>query len=280
MRVFVSADMEGITGVATPTDVVQSEADYPAGRDRMVADVNAAVAGACEAGAGAVLVNDAHSSMTNLPRADLDERARLVRGNTKPRSMVQGLDEGHDVALFVGYHAMAGTPRAVLNHTFVGQELVRVRVDGTEAGELGCNARYAHASGVPVGLVTGDDAVCREADREVPGAERVAVKDGVDRFTADCRPPGETEPAIREAAASAVERAQEGDLRVPTVGEPATIAFEWSATNHAHRAAMAPGVEREGGRTTRVAADTYPAAYEEAIGMLRAGMSGTDEFYG
>lgn len=280
MRVFISADMEGVTGVATPADVVQGESGYQAGQERMVADVNAAVQGAAEAGADAILVNDSHSSMTNLPRADLDDRARLIRGNSKPRSMVQGLDADHDVALLVGYHAKAGTPGAVLNHSYLGSSLLRVRVDGDEVGELGCNARLAHSLGVPVGLVTGDDAVCREARRELPSPETVAVKDGVDRFTADCRPPAETEPDIRAAATTAVERARDGDLAVPDVRAPATIEFDWATTNPAHRAAMMAGVERVDGRTTAVAGDTYDEAYEAAIGMMRAGAGAVSDTYG
>lgn len=280
MRVFISADMEGVSGVAAPTDVVQGEADYEAGRALMAGDVNAAVEGACAAGADAVLVNDSHSSMTNVRRDDLDDRADLIRGNTKPRSMVQGLTADHDVAFLVGYHAKAGTPGAVLNHTFVGQELVRARVDGREAGELGLNARFAHAQGVPVGLVTGDDRTVVEAEEELPAPETVAVKDGVDRFSARCRAPAEAQEEIREAARRAVERADEGDLVPGDVPEPTTVTYEWAATNHAHRAAMTPGVEREGGRTTRVRADAYVDAYEAAMGMLRAGASGSDEFYG
>lgn len=279
MRVFVSADMEGVTGIATPEDVVKGEPGYAAGQARMVADVNAAVEGAVEAGADEVLVNDAHFTMTNLPRADLDDRARLVRGNSKPRSMMQGLDADHDVALMVGYHARAGTAGGVLNHTYLGWELVRVRVDGDEVGELGCNARLAGALGVPLGLVTGDDAVCREADRELPEPETVSVKTGTDRYAADCRPPAETEPDIRQAATRAVERARDGDLSPPPVTEPATVEFDWATTNQAHRAAMMPGVERVADRTTAVAGD-YPGVYDDAIGMLRAGASDVNEFYG
>lgn len=280
MRVFISADMEGVTGIATPADVVKGEPDYDDGQELMVGDVNAAVEGAAEAGADEILVNDSHSSMTNLPRARLDDRATLVRGNTKPRSMMQGLSADHDVVFFVGYHAKAGTPTGVLNHTYVGHELVRARANGAEVGELGCNARLAFAEGVPVGLVTGDEAATAEARDELESPETVAVKRGTDRFSAVCRPPSETRPDIRAAAKRAVQRARDGDLGVPSVTEPSRIAFEWSATNHAERASRLPGITREGGRTTVVEADSYPEAFESAIAMLRAGSAGRDELYG
>lgn len=283
MRVFISADMEGVSGVATPEDVVRGEPEYDRGTDLLHGDVNAAVAGAVAGGATDVLVNDSHSSMRNLDRARLDDRATLIRGNTKPRSMMEGVAD-RDVAFFVGYHAMAGTAGAVLNHTFFGSKLHRLRVDGAEAGELGWNARLAAAEGVPVGLATGDDATVAEARDELGETpETVAVKEGVDRFTARCRPADEARAGIRRAAERAVGAAEAGDLDGPAVGadgEPTRIEADWVTTNLAARAAGAPGVERAGDRSTAVEADAYPAAYEAAVGMLRAGGAGEDEFYG
>jgi len=280
MDVFVSADMEGITGVAAAEDVVDGEPEYDRGTELLHGDVNAAVEGAVAGGADTVLVNDAHSSMRNLDRGRLDDRATLVRGNTKPRSMMQGLTASYDVALFVGYHASAGTPGAVLNHTFFAHELIQLAVDGQAVGELGWNARLAGALGVPVGLVTGDDATIAEANGELSDPETVAVKEGIDRFTAVCRPTSETGPAIEDAAQRAVERAGDDDLAIPTVAEPATVAATWATTNQAARAAGAPGVVREDGRRTSVTAQRYPAAYEATVGMLRAGGDGTDHHYG
>lgn len=280
MQVFISADMEGITGIADARDVVKGESDYADGQELMVGDVNAAVEGALAAGAESVVVNDSHASMTNVPRADLHEEARLIRGSSKPRSMMQGLARDHDVAFFVGYHAKAGTSRAVLNHTFIGHELLRVRVNDREVGELGWNAGLAAAFDVPVGLVTGDDRTATEARLTLDEVETVAVKDGIDRFTADCRPPGETRPAIRDAAERAVERAASGEFDQPEIEEPVVVEADWSATNQALRASGLPGVERLGGRTTRVEAGTYPDAYEASVAMLRAGAAGRNEWYG
>ncbi|WP_331236378.1 M55 family metallopeptidase [Natronorarus salvus] len=274
MRVFVSADMEGVSGIATAADVVKGCEEYPPGQELLHGDVNAAV----EAGAIDVVVNDAHSTMRNLDRSRLDDRAALIRGSTKPRSMVEGLCRDHDVALFVGYHAMAGTENAVLNHTFLAHELLRLRVDEDEVGELGWNARFAAALGVPVGLVTGDDATCAEASVELGEVETVAVKEGIDRFSARCRPVEECEGEIREAARRAVERAGEFTVRAPD--EPTRIEADWSATNHAAHAGGLPGIERVDGRTTAVEAECYPEAFERAIAMCRAGAAGRNEFYG
>lgn len=280
MQVFISADMEGVTGVATPADVVKDEPEYEGGVDHLHGDVNAAIEGAFDAGADDVLVNDAHSTMRNLDRARLDERATLIRGGSKPRSMVQGLTPDHDVALFVGYHAKAGTAGAVLNHTFLGHALVRLAVDGIEVGELGWNARFAGSMGVPVGLVTGDDATAAEADVEVPDAETVAVKRGIDRFSAACRPAAETGPEIREAAHRAVSRAAESDLGVTEASTPATMTATWATTNQAARAAGPTEVDRDGGRQTSVTGEAYESVFERTVAMVRAGAAGVDEYYG
>ena len=281
MQVFVSADMEGITGIAASEDVVRGEPEYERGKELLHGDVNAAVDGAFAGGATDVLVNDSHSKMRNLDRASLDERATLIRGNTKPRSMMQGLDRDHDLACFVGYHAMAGTAGAVLNHTFFASELLRLRVDGTEVGELGWNAGLADALGVPVGLVTGDDATAAEARAQLgEDPETVVVKDGVDRFTARCRPPSETADDIRAAAERAVTRAAAGDFAVESANDSTSVEADWATTNLAARAAGAPGVERTADRTTAVERKSYDAAYDAAVAMLRAGGAGSDEFYG
>ncbi|WP_049969669.1 M55 family metallopeptidase [Haladaptatus cibarius] len=282
MNVFVSADMEGITGIADPRDVVKGEFDYDAGRELMVGDVNAAVAGAVAGGAEHVLVNDSHSSMTNLSRCALHDSARLIRGGTKPRSMMQGLTADHDVAFFVGYHGKAGTQKAVLNHTFYPQILVSLRVNDAEVGELGWNAGLAGSLDVPVGLVTGDDATEVEARDELEDVETAVVKDGIDRFTADCLPPEDAREQIRTAAERAVRRVgDEGnEFSQPVPDEPVAIEADWATTNQAARSAGLPSVERISGRTTRVEGDGYADAFDASVAMLRAGGAGRNEWYG
>ncbi len=218
--------------------------------------------------------------MTNLPRDALHESARLIRGGTKPRSMMQGLADDHDLAVFVGYHARAGTPRAVLNHTFYPHELVSLRANDTEVGELGWNAGLAASLGVPVGLVTGDDATAAEARDELGDAETAVVKDGINQFTADCLPPEDSRARIRGAAERAVRRAASEEFDQPVPDEPVAIEADWATTNQAARAAETQSVERVVGRTTRVEADSYVAAFEASVAMLRAGGAGRNEWYG
>ncbi len=273
--------MEGISGITSPEDVTKGEPEYRRGQELFHSDVNAVIEGAVSAGATEVLVNDAHSTMRNLDRTQLDERAQLIRGNTKPRSMMQGLSAEYDGVLFVGYHSKAGTPDGVLNHTFFGWKLVRLRVNDREVGEIGWNAGLAGALDVPVVLVTGDDTTADEARAELGDeVETVEVKRGIDRFTARCRPVQETRAELRERAENAVSRASNGVGTGPEIDTPIRIEADWATTNQAAHAAAVPSITRTDGRTTRVESDNYPDSYELSVAMLRAGGTETDAHYG
>ena len=135
MKVFISVDMEGVTGLTDPEDVLPDGADYARGRVFMTGDANAAILGAYDAGATEVLVNDSHWTMRNLLLEDLDPRARMIKGFQKPMCMVQGLDSSYDAAVFVGYHSCAGTGGGVLNHTLLGKEVQNLLLNGEPIGE-------------------------------------------------------------------------------------------------------------------------------------------------
>src|SRR5438105_15962278 len=123
--------------------------------------------------------------MYNLPAEDLDPRAKLILGSPKvPGSMMQGFGPEFEVALFVGYHAAAGTEAAVLDHTYAGRVLYDVRVNGESWTEAELNAALAGLDGVPVGLVTGDDKVCATVTRRLAGVRVVPVKQGMGRGVA------------------------------------------------------------------------------------------------
>lgn len=281
MKVFISADMEGISGIADARDVVKGQADYIDGQDLFLGDVEAAVEGARAAGADEILVNDSHTTMTNLPAARMPDGVRLCRGSTKHRTMMTGVeDDDVGVAFFVGYHAMAGTPNAILNHTFFVHEVHRTFVNEVEVGEIGLNVGFAHHFDVPVGLITGDDKTAIESTELLGDVETAVVKHGIDRFSGEFLPLDEARGRIREGATRAVERAMDGDFDQFEFDPPFTLGVEWATTNQAYQAAQIPCVDRVDGRTTTVSADTYPVAYDAAAAMLRTGYAGTNEWYG
>ena len=179
----------------------------------MVGETNAAVDGALAAGATDVLVNDSHGGMYNLTPAEIHPQARLLQGQ-KAWSMVAGAErptdgrdwEPFDVALFVGYHARAGHGTGTIAHTFSGRP-VETRLNGRPTGEYGLNGAALGSWGIPVGMVTGDDALAAEVAEWLPWAERVVVKQGHGTNAAASLHPERARALIGEAAERAVRRA-------------------------------------------------------------------------
>ena len=255
MRVYVSVDMEGVTGLTDPEEMHAGGRGYERGCELMTADANAAVEGAFAAGAEAVLVNDAHGSTKNLRIDLLDPRATLIRGPGKPMRMAQGLTADFQAACFVGYHARAGVPHGVLNHTWMGKEIQNVYLNGEICGETRLVAAFAGFLGVPVVLVTGDEAVCEEARELLGDVETVAVKKGIDKFAAELLPPSAAQAAIREATARALGRL--ADFRPYVLDPPYTLAVEWNSTAIAAGCAIIPGTRQTGPRHTEFSTDDY-----------------------
>ncbi|WP_214323424.1 M55 family metallopeptidase [Nonomuraea sediminis] len=256
MRVYLSVDMEGVTGLTDPEEMHAGKRGYERGCELMTADANAAVNGAHDAGASAVLVNDAHGSTKNLRIDLLDPRATLIRGPGKAQRMAHGLDGSFDAACFVGYHAMAGVPDGVLNHTWMGKEIQNVYLNGTACGETRVVAACAGYHGVPVVLVTGDEAVGEEARALLGDVETVAVKKGIDKFSAELLPPSVAQARIREAAARALDRLP--DFAPYVEPAPYTLGVEWNSTAIASAAALIPGVKLAGPRHTEFTTDEFP----------------------
>lgn len=206
MQIYISADMEGITGLVDAQDVQPGGADYERGRVMMTEDVNAAVRGAVAAGASRILVNDAHGPMRNLLPDLLHPAAELVRGRPKPMGMLEGLDESFDAAICVGYHARAGV-LGVLSHSFMGHEIEDMWLDEHAVGEIGLVHATAAALGVPIVLLTGDDMASAEMTDWDPGVATVPVKRARDRFAAELRAVPDARHAIETAATAALQAA-------------------------------------------------------------------------
>ncbi|MEU3916099.1 M55 family metallopeptidase [Streptomyces sp. NPDC029721] len=277
MKILISADMEGATGVTWPADVLPGTPQWERCRGMFTSDVNAAVLGFYEGGADQVLINEAHWTMRNLLLEELDGRAEMITGRHKSLSMVEGVQHGDvDGVAFVGYHTGAGT-EGVLAHTYLANSLTGVWLDGLRASEGVLNAHVVAEYGVPVILVTGDDLTCVDAAGYAPDARTVAVKDHVSRYAAVCRTPARTAADIRAAAKEAVKLAVRHE---PVRGGPHTMEVEFDAEHLSMAATVVPGVERtgerriaytsgtmyEGIRTFKAVTTVVSAALEEQYG--------------
>ena len=275
MKVYISADMEGVTGVTPSQAVIPGRSQYERFRGLLTADVNAAIEGASTGGATEFLVNEAHDGMRNILLEDLDGRAEIIVGQRKPHSMMQGF-EGSDLVFLVGYHARAGTG-GILSHTFYSPTVVTgVELNGEPCSEARMNATLAGLGGIPIGLVTGDDLACAEAESLYPGVRTASVKTAIDRYTARCLSPGAAHGRIREAAERAAGRL--ADLTPYTPEPPYSFTVEFATASAASSVLLFPGLERVDDRRVSWTHEDYETAFKMFIGVMR--LARTDPDYG
>ena len=248
MKIYIAVDMEGISGINSHEYVVRTERLYPTGQRLMTADVNAAVRGAFDGGADEVIVADVHGASGNLLAEALDPRAKLLAGTPyKPRFPF--LDEQVNGMFLLGYHAMAGTLHANLEHTMNSRSWHKCCVNERPYGELGIDAEIAAESLVPVVMVSGDDKLCEDACAWLPGVETAMVKQGLGRQSALCLSPQYGNDVVYRHARKAVERLAAGErFSMPVVNSPARVAITYKMMPDAD-AANVYGTKRLDGYT-------------------------------
>ena len=205
-KVYISVDMEGISGISGDDQLSQGGVEYGRSRKLMVEDANAAIRGAIAAGATDILVNDSHGGQRNLLPEDLHPAARLISHSFKRYGMMEGLDETFDAVIFIGYHAKADHPGGLFAHT--GSGVVRdLEINGRSVGEGGMNAALAAWFGVPVVMVTGDDVAVRQVKESAPSAHGVDVKRAINTRAVELKPLAKAREEIERTAREAVQSA-------------------------------------------------------------------------
>jgi D-amino peptidase len=270
LKVYISADMEGITGVVHADQTTSASGEYAAARRWMTEDVNAAILGALDAGATEIVVNDSHGSMRNIIADDLHPRALLISGTPKPLGMMEGIDASFDAVLFIGYHAKAGTVDATLDHTISGGTVYSIKINGIEMPELGINALVAGSYDVPVVMVSGDKAVCAQA-REILGADvqTAQVKEAIGRLAAKHLSFESARKLIRQQAKSGIEKRK--DARAFKLKAPYVFELTYLRSSQADNAISVPGVKRVGARSIQLESGDYVAGYKFLRAMISLG---------
>ena len=237
MKVFVSVDMEGISGITIPEQVRRSESHYQTARRFMTWDANACAEGCFRAGAKKVVIWDAHGSGFNMLWDEMDPRVELQQGRRDEGRMA---DIGEfDALILLGYHAMAGTQSAVLEHTMSSAAWQNFWMNGKKAGEFAIDAGIAGDAGVPTIMVSGDDKLCTEARQWIEGIHTAQVKTGLSKFgarflsrekaqqvitnTAEeaCRDCTKIKPLVHEKPVTMrLERVERGEIPGLSAGKP------------------------------------------------------------
>jgi D-amino peptidase len=268
MKLLIVDDMEGISGVVDWSHVDSRNAEYQRFRKIMTDEVNAAIEGAFDGGVDEVVVSDGHGGGKNILIEVLDARARLNSGFPSRYQMVEGVDNGVDAMLMVGYHARYGTQGGILAHTF-SLSVVNAWLNDRLVGEIGFNASVAGHFGVPVLMISSDQAGCNEAAELIPGIETVPVKQGSGIFAAECLPPDVSQKQIRETAARVVSRFKGGKSPAPvSTSTPITLTVEFNNAANADRVSNAPGVVRIDGRKVKIEVADMTEAYGTMFMML------------
>ncbi|MEW5899866.1 MAG: M55 family metallopeptidase [Acidobacteriota bacterium] len=246
LKVFISVDMEGISGVISGEETGKEGKDYGLFRQLMTEEANAAIEGALEAGATEVVVRDAHGSALNILPNLLHPEAFLIREWSQgPLDMMEGLDQTFAAVFFIGYHAQAGTPDAVLKHTIAGT-IYDLKLNGKIVPEAGLNAAIAGYFGVPVALVTGDLAVTLQAKEILGEVSTVAVKEGIGKAGKMIHPE-KAKKLIKAAAVDALKNLAK--CKPFKLTSPVTMEISFTREDLAAKAAWIPGARRTGNRS-------------------------------
>jgi len=272
-RIFLSVDMEGVAGAVTGEQLGTGGFEYQRFREFVTQETLAAIQGAREAGATSFVVADSHGNGQNLLIERFPDDVEIVRSWPRPLGMMEGIDDSFDAAFFIGYHSGATNPEGVRAHTFSSANYAAVALNGRPMPEGGFSAAIAGHFGVPVALVTGDDATVAEMLELLGDVEGVVVKEALGFHSARTLTPAAAQARIREGARRAVERL--GDFRPHRLDGPPVLDLTFQSYRPAEILAYLPVVERVESRTVRYrAADMVEMSmFLQFVGNYQAGLT-------
>jgi D-amino peptidase len=266
MKLFLSTDFEGTSGIVAWEQIIEGNAEYEQGRRLLTDEINAVIRGALDGGASEFVVNDSHHDMRNLHPQELTGLATLITGKHKPLYMMEGLDASFDGVCFVSYHGSIGAEHAVLSHTYNPRAIWEVRINGEIVGESGINALVAAHYGVPIIFVSGDAVTAKEMESVAPHAEKVVVKQSLGRFAAAHLHPTIACQMLRDGAYRAVSNIS--TMRPPQFTLPVPLEVTFLVADMAEMAAWVRGVEQIGPRTVILSNDNLLDLYRTFVTIV------------
>lgn len=244
LKVFISVDMEGITGIVNWEDVNRNGKDYDYFRVIMTKETNAAIEGALEAGATEIIVRDSHGSARNILPELLNSKASLLRDWSGGfMNMMEGIDKTFTAVLLIGYHAKAGTPDAVLDHTWSNSNIIDISLNNVSLPEAGISALLAGYYDVPVIFAAGDKALCSQVKELLGEVETVAVKEGIGSATLSLHPETARE-LIRKGTRDALNNVKKYKPFKPPA--PYTLIVKYKNEEMVYERSSYLGIERTG----------------------------------
>jgi len=251
LKVYISADMEGITGVVSVDQLSPASFEYNQARQWMTAEVLAAIQGAREAGATEFVVSDSHGNGESLliDKFPADVPITIVRSFPRPLGMMEGIDSSFAAVIFIGYHAATTSTTGVRAHTMSSALLTRIALNGVAQSEAGINAAIAAQYGVPVVMITGDDAIVSETKQRLGNLEGVVVKRAIGFHSAATLTPEVGQARIRQQAKIAVTRRAE--MKPYTMTKPLSVDVSFKNYRPVELLGYLPNVQRVDAHTVR-----------------------------
>ena len=279
MKIYISADLEGVNGVVHSSQTQPGEPGYERAVALMHKEIAAVVDGLSSSGVSEIYVADAHWDARNLRPESLPAGVKLISGWQRPFSMVSGVSghigqkilvDGFDGIFLLGYHARSGVSCAVLSHTYRAQVYFDVQLNGVSVGETGLNAALAGFHGVPVAFISGDDAACNEARNLIGSLTCVTVKKAISRYSAVCLPESEVLESLRQGAREAIDKRDFWTVFTPP--RPSTLTITLFDPAMADAAELIPGVKRLDDRIIEFTHEDFSILFRVflAIGVLAA----------
>ena len=255
MKIFISADIEGITGIANWDETEKSKPDYQEFKKQMTEEVKAACEGAINAGAEEIWIKDAHDSGRNIIADDLPPNIKLIRGwSGHPFSMVQELDESFDALIFIGYHSCGSSSANPLSHTMSSATFNYIKLNEKLASEFLIHIYAAVTVNVPVVFLSGDEGLCKEVNAINENIRTVAVKKGIGNSVISIHP----QLAIKKIK-EGVESVLKEDINKFKINLPKHFKMELSFKNHAKafKTSFYPGVKQISSNNVVFESDNY-----------------------
>ncbi len=249
LKVYISADMEGVVGVVTNEQLGPSGFEYARFREFMTGEVNAAIDGALAAGATEIVVSDSHGNGQNLLIEKLPRDITLVRAWPRPLMMMQGIDESFDAAIFIGYHTSTSNPAGIRAHTMSSARLAEVKLNGIPMPEAGINAAIGGHFGVPIVMISGDDKIVEEARSIIGDIEGAVVKWAIGFHSGRTLMPEAAYDLIRQKVTTALNRLD--DFEPYRLETPITLDVRWKNYRPSEVFAYLPIVERTDSHSIR-----------------------------
>lgn len=262
MKIYISADIEGISGVVDGSFTSEEGYNYQRARELMTGEVNAAIRGLKQQGITDILVNDSHGPMTNILIEKLDEDARLISGNKKLLGMMEGIDESYDAVMLVGYHAKHNTS-GVLAHSYNGSVIHEIKINGQTVGEFEFNSLIAGYYDVPVILVSGDDELSRQVKAYNEEIESIVVKRACSRYTAECLQPKKVHSLLEEGVKNSISRIEA--IKPCKLSGKVELEVAFANSGMAEMCMFIPGAELSAPNRIKYAAKDILEAYKIRI---------------